>query len=41
MEVEVPQVAHQPDVLPVADPRQEGIHQDHALLAWGNCAAYA
>src|SRR6266566_5093089 len=31
IEVEVPEVAHQPDLLPVADAGQEGIHQHHAL----------
>ena len=31
VEVEVPQVAQQPDVLPVADARQEGVHQHDAL----------
>ena len=31
VEVEVPQVAHQPNVLPIADAWQEGIHQHHTL----------
>src|SRR6266567_7284619 len=31
VEVEMPQVAHQPDILPIADAGQKGIHQDHAL----------
>ena len=30
IEVEVPEIAEQPDVLPVADARQEGVHQHRA-----------